>query len=54
MDNCADLPDEEWIFNRFTGHCYFYPDRDCPGWTPGGRCGRMGDQIPASARPADE
>jgi hypothetical protein len=26
--------------------CYFYPARDCPGWSPGGTCSRIGEQIP--------
>jgi len=43
--HCDEMDPEDWI-ERFTGHCYFYPARDCPGWEPGGSCGRVGLDIP--------
>jgi hypothetical protein len=38
---------------RFGGQCYFYPDRDCPGWDAGGICGRIGDRVPLDAGSSD-
>lgn len=43
--NCEDMPEIGWTM-RYSNQCYFYPMRDCPGWEPGIRCGRIGDQIP--------
>ena len=43
--NCEDMPDIGWTLH-YTNQCYFYPARDCPGWVPGIRCGRIGDEIP--------
>ncbi len=46
--DCEHMPEENWA-RRFAGRCYFYPARDCPGWMPGGVCGRIGDRIPLEA-----
>jgi hypothetical protein len=39
------MRNEDWR-TRFSGRCYFYPGRDCPGWDAGGICGRVGDRVP--------
>jgi hypothetical protein len=36
---------DEWQL-RYTARCYFYPMRDCPEWSQGGICGRIGQPIP--------
>jgi hypothetical protein len=37
-----------WLSEQ-PGRCYFFADRDCPGWSAGGTCSRIGDAIPAGA-----
>jgi len=49
---CAEMRNKDWD-QRFPERCYFYPKRDCPGWSPGTRCGRIGEPIPPEAD-ADE
>jgi hypothetical protein len=51
MPNC-NMPGVDWLI-VFPGRCYFYPGRDCPGWQPGGICGRIGERIPQDAEPDD-
>jgi len=51
MSECETTADLMWLLHRFDGRCYFYPGRDCPGWMPGGVCGRMGLRIPGDAVP---
>ena len=48
MTICEDMPEIGWL-ERYEGRCYFYPDRDCPGWEPGKICERMGHRIPEVA-----
>lgn len=43
---CDKVPDEEWQRQRFNGKCYFYPGRDCPGFTRGELCARIKRRIP--------
>lgn len=38
------MRNKDWD-RRWPGRCYFYPGRDCPGWEPGGACGRIGKVI---------
>jgi hypothetical protein len=38
------LTNEGWIHPQ-PERCFFYPARDCPGWSIGGRCSRIGDEI---------
>lgn len=52
MKTCETMPDEDWL-TRAAGWCYFYPGRDCPRWEPGGKCGRIGETIPADAEGMD-
>lgn len=33
-----------WL-ERQPGWCYFYPGRDCPGWSASGICERIGKPI---------
>ena len=49
---CDQVPDAAWL-NRFEGRCYFYPSRDCPGWTAGQMCGRIAKRIPGDAEVID-
>lgn len=42
---CENVSEEEIIFTRFEGRCFFYPGRDCKGWVYDGKCGRMGKII---------
>lgn len=46
MATCSSIPEERWVNERFEERCYFYPDRDCPGWNEGGMCGRILEPIP--------
>lgn len=45
----CDDPAVDWAYLRFEGRCYFYPQRDCPGWEGGIVCGRIGRRIPDNA-----
>lgn len=36
----------DWLVTYCADECYWYPSRDCPGWTPGGICSRTGHEIP--------
>lgn len=47
-DICDGMRNKDWD-RRFTGSCYFYPARDCPGWKPGTKCGRVDQPIPEDA-----
>lgn len=40
----APITNEGWLSEQ-PGRCYFYPGRDCPGWSAGGTCSRIGDVI---------
>lgn len=31
---------------RYAERCFFYPGRDCPGWSVGQLCGRIRRLIP--------
>lgn len=42
---CDETAPDDWA-ERFTGRCYFYPGRDCPGWAPGRECSRIEERIP--------
>ena len=45
---CDQVPAWSWAYG-FEGRCYFYPRRDCPGYLPGHKCGRIGREIPEMA-----
>lgn len=57
MRNCTKGSDpmhnSDWDAT-FLGRCYYYPGRDCPGWGPGGVCGRVGNVIPDDAETDDD
>lgn len=36
--------DDDWA-NLYEYNCYFYPGRDCPGWSYGGVCNRLSHDI---------
>jgi Family of unknown function (DUF6275) len=46
LSECEVTTTTEWRILRFDERCYFYPERDCPGWASGTTCGRMGTKIP--------
>lgn len=46
LDNCEKTSGTQWTAYRFPGRCYFYSGRDCAGYVPGQKCGRVGEVIP--------
>lgn len=43
------MTNADWLVTYCPDECYWYPGRDCPGWTPGGICSRIGNKIPLDA-----
>lgn len=43
------MTNADWLVTYCPDECYWYPGRDCPGWTPGGICSRIGSKIPLDA-----
>lgn len=42
---CASMVNKDWD-TRYDGRCYFFPERDCPGWEKDTVCFRIGEYIP--------